>query len=375
MKITSLVLSFCLLLFACTDEIATDTPEASSSAEVIQEISKKTEPTKLVVGLEHLRLRATPGSKGEELAHLDKGTVLLETGEVSDFTTRIKLRGIWFDEPWIKVRTPDGTEGWVYAGAVVFRMEQSTALSEKLLDIRLKSFFGDALTADIHAYRKSFHSTKTSQDFAMIYEQGKQLQERMVKVLEDKINVPELDYEQLPDLFWVEESLPGYETALVAEGTIYYLFRNFKTFRKIAAKTTGKEDDDFIELNLKVHATDSVEYFFPAWYLQTWDYGGHSLLGQGIHLDVLKEADQVLKKSDLFLDDVLEVKNRLLDDITGEQITYWESLDKIKKELDGIITAELSILTNEDKVALETRRAMFNDPKANKIEVNQRSGN
>ncbi len=377
MKTHYLLPLFLLLLFACK----TETPDSNNesdlenvSTEKIDKLNKQKKPTKMTVGLESLRLRASPGEDGKQVAYLDKGAILYETGEVSDFTTRIKLRGIWFDEPWIKVKTEDGTEGWVYGGAVVFDMENPTMLANKLLDLRLRSFFGNELSEQMHSYRKLYNSATTSKDFSKVFAMGQQLRDTLVTILEKKINVLELDYEQLPDLFWVEEGLPGYETALVAEGTIYYLLQNFKKFKKLAHNTSGKEDDEFVEINLKVHASDSVEYFFPSWFLQTWDYGGHSLLGQGTHLDILETCDQALKKSDLFLKDIVIIKDQIISDIVGKHITYWENQEKISSELDSILKADLDILTNDDLIAIKTRRNMFDNPKANKIEVDHKSG-
>ncbi|MFT5766000.1 MAG: hypothetical protein ACI8X3_003438, partial [Saprospiraceae bacterium] len=292
MKLIPLILFLFLVFLSCSNESTTDTEATALATDIdINASGLSTKPTRLLVGIDHLRLRTTPGEKGEEIAYLDKDAVLYEAGEVSDFTTRVKLRGIWFDEPWIKVKTDKGVEGWVYGGAVTFDMKNPTALSNRLLDLRLNSFFGKGLSSELLSYRKAYHSASNSQDFSIVFSQGEQLRDTMVSILEQKINVLDMDYDQQPDLFWVEEALPGYETALVAEGTIYYLFQNFKDFQKLANKTKGKEDDDFVNLNLKVHAADSIEYFYPAWFLQTWDYGGHSLLGQGIHLDILRSAD------------------------------------------------------------------------------------
>ncbi len=365
-----------LALFSCGTEVTDngndDTAITQDPVDNVTVVDEK--PLSFTVGLDHLRLRDIPGEKGKEIGMLNQGDVVEETGEVSDFTTRIKLRGIWYDEPWVKVRTKDNQEGWVFAGGLSFDPNAANALSEQLLELRLKSFFGQGLFNRIKDYRDAYNNAKTSNDFATLFQQGEGLRDTMSAVLEDKIDVLSLDYEKLPDLFWIEEGLPGYETALVAEGTIYYLFQNYKKFQELARKTSGKEDDDYIDLMLQVHAVDSIEYFFPAWFLQTWDYGGQSLLGQGKHLQILKVADQNLKRSPVFLDETLRVKDEVLEDITRKSNGYWESKDKILEELDAIISGDLSVLTEDDKVALETRRKQFENPSANGIEVNKRTG-
>jgi len=51
---------------------------------------------------------------------LKEGEPLDYGGERSDFTEKISLRGTLFDEPWLKVTTKSGKEGWVYGGGVKF---------------------------------------------------------------------------------------------------------------------------------------------------------------------------------------------------------------------------------------------------------------
>ena len=124
-----------------------------------------------------------------------------------------------------------------------------------------------------------------------------------------------------------------------------------------------------------VHPMDSVAYFFPSWFLQTWDYGGNSLLGKGTHLAILKKIDQTLSNTDLFKEEITAVKESLISDIIGQDELAYEMPQKdIIKELDQILSQGLTVLTKEDIVALRQRRKMFENPGANNIRVNQRSG-
>ena len=97
-----LLLTFC---FACKNE-SKENPN-QKPVEEVNESSTKEGPTQMIVNLDKLRLRDSPGEKGKEVALLLKGTVLEDLGEVSDFTTKVKLRGVPYDEPWIKVKTQD----------------------------------------------------------------------------------------------------------------------------------------------------------------------------------------------------------------------------------------------------------------------------
>lgn len=370
MTITKAIVFF-LLIFAigCKNDPSPATKPGSKNNEKPDSI-----PTKMIVNIDNLRLRASAGENGEEVSRLKEGSILYDLGEVSDFTTKVQLRGIWFDEPWLKVKTEQNLEGWVYGGAVHFDIDNPTVLSKKIMEKRLQTFFGKELTIRINRYKTNYDSVKTSNDFAANLREGLDLRDTLTAILESRINVTD-NYNQLPDLFWIENAVPGFVTQLVAEGTIYYLFQDFKQLQQKALKTSGAEDDDFVALNLLVYSADSVEHFFPSWFIQTWDYGGCSLLGKGEHLKILKLIDQNLNKSDLFAAEINELKDKLINDITNKEVEYWENKDKILAELDAILAANFRrALTNEDIIALKTRRKQFEFPVENKIKTNLRTG-
>ncbi len=377
MRINHLLCLILFFSFSCNtpveqnekeEEKISDQKTIDKAPEII-EVS--TAPTKLIINLDNLRLRATAGEKGKEISRLAKGSIVTDAGEISDFTTPIRLRGVQFDEPWVKVKTEQGVEGWVYGGGVNFSMDNPTALANKLMERRLKTLF-KGLAPAILEYRRQYTQVSDSKTFAEVYRKGVKLRDTLVTILEAKIPVG--DYKQLPDLFWLKEAIPGYIPQLAAEGTLYYLFQDYNKMDVQAKKTNGLDDDNYIDLCLMVHSYDSVEHFFPAWFLQTWDYGGNSLLGQGTHLRILKKMDNLVKSGNAFEPEILDLKNNLLNDITWQENAYWEPLKNIKEELDAIMAADLSILSEEDIIALETRRKMFDDVKGNKIDVNLKSG-
>ena len=118
---------------------------------------------------------------------------------------------------------------------------------------------------------------------------------------------------------------------------------------------------------------DSVEYFFPSWYLQTWDYGGFSLLGSGKHKAFLDKIAAALKKSNLFKKEIKAIKKELVRDITeGKQYGY--SQEKVIAELNQITTTDYSFLLQGDVIALKNRRNMFQKPDEFEIEFNMRDG-
>ena len=119
---------------------------------------------------------------------------------------------------------------------------------------------------------------------------------------------------------------------------------------------------------------DSVEYFFAAWQIQTWDYGGSSLLGRGFHYSLLQEADRLIQQQHPLRGEILEVKQSIVEDILQPSNTFWESKDKVLIEMDNILQADFAILDKNDRIALQARREQFNDPEAHGIKMNERSG-
>lgn len=325
----------------------------------------------LTVNMEQLRVRKAPGLDGAEIGKVTLGSELPYAGRMTDFTTRIKLDGIWYDEPWVSILTSEQDTGWIYGGGVVFEGENSEELSEILLQKRMKTFFGK-LSSDIALYRDDYANALTSEEFAKVFHDGEEIRERMVAALEEKIPITEV--ENLPDIFWVENVFPGYLVELVAEGSQYYLFKDFRQLHTKAQQTEGLEDDVFMDLALAIYERDSIEYFFPSWFMQTWDYGGHSLLGSGKHNDVLALADEVMEMSDYFKEDIDVFKKEVMRDISNPELTYWNGAERIVAELDDIIDMEYALLSKDDIISLKARRNQFKNYEANGIELNLRTG-
>lgn len=320
--------------------------------------------------LKELRVRDKAGLEGTEIARLDEGDKMVYADEMSDFTTEIKLRGVDYNDPWLKVELGDGKKGWVYAGAVKFTMNNAgKTLAEQIVTKRLSQFFGKEKVAKIEAYQKMYAAVTTDAELAKAYQYGVNLQTELNKELEGKVDM--YNQSEMPDLFWIDESLPALETALVAEGTEYYLFFDYKALLEKATQTDGTADDEFANFQIQVNPLDSTEYFFKAWYLQTWDYGGYSLLGQEKHIDLFNVMEENLKKSTVFEKGYQAIKEEMMRDLT-QNMQYGEGKYSILVEFDKIMAADYSFMTKDDNIALETRRKMFDDPEANKLELNMR---
>lgn len=99
-----------------TTEVSPDTLATSPPSKV----APSPPPIPVYAWVDRLRIRAAADTQAEVVEEVAEGSPLEFLGQRSDFTERITLRGSTFDEPWLRVRTASGREGWVYGGGVVF---------------------------------------------------------------------------------------------------------------------------------------------------------------------------------------------------------------------------------------------------------------
>ena len=370
-----LLYSICLFFLSCgnntSDENqATDGQNLSSDNQTSTEQSTENN-IELIVVLDKIRLRDKAGLDGVELEQLTKGTKLTFLGEISDFTDKILLRGIEYDDPWLKVQIKYGQEGWIYGGAVKFNSNDTNeTLKNVLITKRLKRLLGSRIVQDVEAYQRQYKDTKTDEAFADLYRSNKNLEAEMNEKLANLYQfdrLSEADLYNQPDLFWIDDPIPAMSLSLVAEGTMYQIYTNIKDLSKKAKQTQGVLDDEFIAI-LKQMYDDVVAQGYPSWFLQTWDYGGYSLLGQGKHNNMLNRLDSLAAKTTLFNSEIEFIKNSIVSDITDGQ-HYGEKSETILQEIDSILYNNHPVLTDSDIIVLKNRRPMFTEPDKFKISV------
>src|SRR5688572_23144837 len=75
-----------------------------------------TQTQELFVWVENARVRKTPDLNGEVITEIKGGEKIILTGEQSDSKIKVKLRGVDFEDVWVKVKLTDGGEGWIFKG-------------------------------------------------------------------------------------------------------------------------------------------------------------------------------------------------------------------------------------------------------------------
>ncbi len=113
-----LFLTVFLGLIACKDTNYNSSEETTSPTDSTK-INEEGLKTKILYAwVDQLRIRETPDTKAEIVKELQEGEAVTYLNEKTDFTKKVNLRGTLFDEPWLKVRTEDQLEGWLYGGGV-----------------------------------------------------------------------------------------------------------------------------------------------------------------------------------------------------------------------------------------------------------------
>ena len=239
---------------------------------------------------------------------------------------------------------------------------------------QLHELFGEKWTKELIGYNLKMDTISSSVSLEIVYKEAQLLRDSLLKIIEQKLE--KQDTQALPDLFWLKEVLPNFVPQLVAEGTRYYLFNDYGAWLQRSLQTPEPEDDLFMELCISLYPDDSIAYFFPVWFIQTWDYGGHSLLGRKHHRGILSQINAIWGDTAFlaFRAEVFQIKNDIISDIIAPKTTYWEKKEAIIAELDRIIESNYAILNENDKIALRKRRLMFEQAEQNGIQLNQQSG-
>lgn len=130
-------LGFLVLFFSCkndpsisTNQHATvsedqteyqngESPNSSSKDNDAQDVNIEHIAKDLVYSwVDKLNIRSAPNTSGKVVLTVQSDDALQLTGDKSDQSETIVLRGVAYDDHWFKVITPDKKEGWVFGGAV-----------------------------------------------------------------------------------------------------------------------------------------------------------------------------------------------------------------------------------------------------------------
>ncbi|CAA6809890.1 MAG: Unknown protein [uncultured Aureispira sp.] len=374
MKNRTLYLLLIVLIYsfgACQNETPKPpTPIESSDSTVLpkpspQIISIDGRPISLVVITRQAIIRVAPSIEAAEIARRSKGDSLLFTNRISQFNTAMKLEGVAYNEPWLRVILEGNTMGWVYGACINFDATEQEQLKEKVLDQRAVTLFGASLAQQMAAYQKEVASASTLPAFRTLYSRAKILKEG----LEQQMALHVKGAQELPDFFWLNELMDGLLVHYIEAENKYYLFKDLRVWQTISQQTMATEDDKFVAVLLAAYPSDSIAFYFYGWELPVDSTTMCSLLGSNIHSQVLDKIEVALDSNGYFNTEIEDLKQALIDDIAvAEQ--YWLPLEPIQEELNQIIQKEYSFLSSGDRIALKTRRQLLQKHVENNIALN-----
>lgn len=360
-----------LLLVAC------HFGEKQADGNAIDGDEKKMEPrqairlpqySEMYTAVANLRIREEPGTKGKEIARLPETSVVIPTGKKSDFTTDLTLRGMRFSEPWLEVEAGD-ISGWIFAGALDFIPNSKFNL--ELLNNRINSLTSGKVNGDqLKTFNDQVYQLNDASQVPKLLDIQKELQRKINSALEKKVEIGD----EVPGRRWLDGAVSGLLSSRVAEGTKLQLFMDYKAWKTIASQTEGEADDLYFDFLDHLNGVEGKENQWGHYFQQMWDYGGSSLLGAGVHLQLFQEAEAIFTKHPEF--SILVQKNTLdiLHDILHQENTYWNNLAAIKSEMNEIISSDFTVISQENKAFLRKRLDAFKDYEKNGIKINQKNG-
>ena len=316
-------------------------------------------------------LREQADEKSAEIEQLERGAALVDLNRVSRFLTSIYLDGRLRQEPWLRVETNSGRQGWVFAGAVLPEGANTDQQLNWVMEKRFQALFGPHLFQRWKVWT-SRKDIATDSAFAQVLREGKALQDTLNQLM---ATLATRDQGQTPpDMYWLGETAPYFMIQQIANQSSYCLFLDFKAVAQQAAQTSGDQDDQFVQIGFLAFPLDSIESVLPTWVFPLSLEESCSNLGAGKHLEVLLAIEHALQKGQFFQPELIALKNEILNDMLDKDRTYWQPQEKILPELKQIRKARLSCLTARDQLALEARQAMFESPEKNNLHLNRRAG-
>lgn len=163
----------------------------------------------------------------------------------------------------------------------------------------------------------------------------------------------------------IQAKIPLIDLSCAAECTYIMISPGNAAWMKMAGQTSGTHDDDYFALVDMVfgdyHSRNSLG---AVWFEGTWDYGGNSLLGEGLHYKVLAQCEKITKDSP-FQKEIAEIAQLCFDDAV-EWKTLKYTPEKAIAELEKILMLEIG-KGNAD--AIKKRIGELRNPKKHEIQV------
>ncbi|HMQ49913.1 MAG TPA: SH3 domain-containing protein [Saprospiraceae bacterium] len=353
MRLFYFLFAFTLYLLSCQSESSSSAARDESLSSFIQ--------------TESASLYQQPGFESEILNELHKDEVVTYLGVESETTDFLQLEGFEMNEPWLKVKTTDGSVGWIYAGVTRLEAYKNHSGSAN----PLYQLWGKELEAQLQMLENDLEQTSRAEQFRTLYATLIQLQDQVNQVLQ-QADFDQKNFPSVSSLF--QQACPFFQLEWNITENRYIARIDYRYLLPIALQTPEKSDDYLLEVFFSAYPIDSVEYSCPAWRIEDDAYRQYSLLGRGTHQQVIQKLDQVIQADHLFLPAIDRIKQALVNDITAAGVVYWEHPRAIIAELDQLLEGHSAIFSQADKIAIGVRRKQMEAPEQFQLLTDFQSG-
>ncbi len=153
-----------------------DTSEAAAVEVEEEQLPELENKTLLYAWVDPLNIRDKPTSKGKLVKQVTSQDALVFTGEKSETKETIVLRGVAYEDVWLKVVSPDKKEGWVFGGTVKRQGEKkgNTLISEQQFNF---PHFGEFDLSSWQKIKEEEGGGGDAETVAQIYKKGNQILE------------------------------------------------------------------------------------------------------------------------------------------------------------------------------------------------------
>jgi len=152
------------------------------------------------------------------------------------------------------------------------------------------------------------------------------------------------------DLKPIDEAVFGMQFTCVAECTDFDFTFDLTELKPLVLNTSGDMDDILFQLfDLADGDYGGTADGWHNWFERTWDYGGGSLFGSGMHLEILEKIHELKSKTNMYDELINKYQSYLLMDI--QHGIYMRTQAETTVELKNIL--HLEYLTSEEKAPLQ----------------------
>lgn len=232
----------------------------------------------------------------------------------------------------------------------------------------LAPFLNEKQITRILDYRTKFESATTATEVQDLYTNGSGISMLVGPTLNEHFTrIVNVEGDTTFSFQWLDTIVPGM-CFMEYDGPAVSLFPKFSAFVELASTTPETSDDAYFGLLANLYQGDCTD--LPSWFLKTWDYGGVSLLGSGIHYSLLLQIQEIISNEPEVAELVWGFHNMVISDINNAPAYQYDvktiitEVEKIRNEIE---------LSAEDKQQLQERIGLFKDP-AGVIQLNCQKG-